>query len=103
MLGVSAGAFTSYVAAVVLGEYEFTGATPFLAGAVVGFLVAEVVLTVGRSRVWPVAVATAAVGAGGILWGAWIATASGLAPYPALAWPAAALSGAVAGVRLRPR
>lgn len=90
-------------AAVILGEYELTGATPWLSGVVVGFLIGEVMLAVARRRSLLLAVVAAGVAAGSLLWAGWISSGEGVAPYPAMAWVAAALAAAVAGWRSRPR
>jgi hypothetical protein len=89
-------------AAVILGEYELTGATPWLSGTVVGFLIGEVMLAVARRRTLLLAAVAAGVAGGSLLWAGWISSGEGVAPYPAMAWVAAALAAAVAGWRTRP-
>lgn len=97
-----AAAAVAVGAAVILGEYEFTGATPWLAGVVVGFLIGEVVLAVVRQRTLVMAGVAAGVAAGSLVWAGWISSGEGVAPYPAMAWVGAALAGAMAGWRTRP-
>ena len=81
--------------ALVLGEYEFTGALPFVAGPLFGLLIGEVVLTVARVRSWPLAIAAGALAALGLLGAGWIDADEGLEPISGSVWPAMAL-GAVA-------
>lgn len=94
---------TGAIGAVILGEYEFTGTTPWLAGVVFGLLISEVSLSVAPARAWWLAVAGGAVAAGSLLWAGWITSGEGVAPYPAMAWVAAGLGAASATWRARPR
>ena len=99
---VTAAVASGTAAALILGEYEFTGATPFLAAAVVGLVLAEVVLAVARRRVLVLTGAASLSAGGAILWAGYITTGSGVAAYPGVAWPAAALAAAAAGLRTWP-
>jgi hypothetical protein len=83
--------------ALVLGEYEFTGAMPFVAGPLFGLVIGELVLTVARMRSWPLAAAAACLAALGLLGAGWIDADEGVEPISGLVWPAMAL-GAVAAV-----
>lgn len=82
------------LAAVILGEYDFSGAMPFGAGILLGLVVAEFVVSVGRLRSWVVALVTAALVSVALGWAAWISSGEGLRPYPTGAWIAIA-SGAI--------
>lgn len=94
-----AGAAVAALGALILGEYEFTGAMPFVAGVLFGLVVAEVVVSVGRwTGVLP-AVAAAVPTAVGLAWAAWIDSGEGLEPWPVLAWAAIALGVVAAGLR----
>lgn len=101
-LPVLAGAAIAGFGALIVGEYEFQGVVPVLAGLVLGLLVSEAVALGGqwRGRV-PATVAGVLAGAG-ILWGGWIDSGHGLEPYPALAWLGAAAAAVVAVFRARP-
>lgn len=90
------------LAALILGEYEYVGYVPIVAGLVVGLLVAEVLVSLGRWRAWPAAALAAALSAGALVWGGWITSGKGLEPYPAWAWAGAALAALAAAVRARP-
>lgn len=100
--GVVCGALVAAVGAVILGEYEFTGALPFVAGVLFGFVVGEVVASVGRVRTWPAAVVSAVLAFGGIVWAGWIDSSEGLEPMRRLVWVAAVLAAAVALLRVAP-
>lgn len=100
--GVVCGALVAAAGAVILGEYEFSGALPFVAGLLFGYVVAEVVASVGKVRTWLAAVVTAALSFGGIVWAGWIDSSEGLEPMKALVWVSAALAAAVALVRVAP-
>ncbi len=100
---VAAGAAVSGFGALIVGEYEFEGILPLLAGVVLGLLVSEAVALGGQWRGWVPAVVSAVLAAAGILWGGWIDSGEGLEAYPALAWAGAATAAAVAVVRTRPR
>jgi hypothetical protein len=103
ILSVPVATGLAVLAALVLGEYEFTGWIPFVAGPLFGLVVGEVVVsTSGRRGMPEVAVAVAAAAAG-LAWGAWRSSSEGLEQWPVLAWPAIALGAAAAGLRGAPR
>lgn len=85
--------------ALMLGEYEFTGSLPFIAGPLFGLVIGEVVVGVGRSRAIPVAVGAAAIAFGGIAWAGWIDSTEGVEPVKGLVWVAALIAAAVAALR----
>lgn len=87
------------LAAVMLGEYDFSGVMPFGAGILLGLVVAEFVVSVGRLRSWLVALLTAALVAGALGWAAWISSGEGLRPYPVGAWAAIATGAIASGLR----
>jgi hypothetical protein len=103
ILPVAAGAAVSAFGALIVGEYEFKGLLPVLAGLVLGLLVSEAVALGGQWRGWVPAAVSAVMAGAGILWGGWIDSGEGLEAYPALAWVGAATAAAVAVVRTRPR
>lgn len=91
------------LAAVVMAEYEFESYTPWAAGLAVGALIGEVIAGAGRWTSRRARVFAAAVAAGGVLWGEWLESDSGVERWSAMAWPAAALAAAVAAGTVRPR
>ena len=98
-LGVVCGAAAAALGALILGEYEFTGTLPFVAGPLFGFVVGEVVVGVGRSRTGLVALLAGLEAAAGLAWAGWIDSTEGVEPIKALAWVAAGLGFVVAAAR----
>jgi hypothetical protein len=98
-LGLVVAALVAALGALILGEYEFDGSLPFIAGPLFGLVIGEVVVGIGRSRAVPVALAAGAVAAAGIAWAGWIDSSEGIEPVKALVWVAAALAAVVATVR----
>ena len=94
-----AGAAVAALGAKILGEYEFTGWFPFVAGVLFGLVIGEVVVSVGRWRGPVPAAAGALLAAGGLAWAGWIDSSEGLEPFPTLAWVAMALGAAAAALR----
>ncbi len=86
--------------AVVLGEYEFTGLLPYVAGPLFGLAVGEVVIAVGASRASAVAVLSSLLAFAGIVWAGWIDSSEGVEPFKTLVWVAAALGAIVAFARI---
>lgn len=103
ILPVLAGAAVAALGALIAGEYEFGGAVPFVAGALLGLVVSEAVALGGQWRGWVPAVLAAVLAAAAVVWGGWIDSAQGVEPYPVLAWVGAAVAAVVALVRARPR
>lgn len=88
VLAMVAGAATAAFGAVILGEYQLTGLTGVIAGALFGLAVAEVVLTVGGRSLRGVAeqVAVAVFTAAGLAWTAWISAGHLWSDVPGGAW-----------------
>lgn len=99
VLGLVCGAAVAALGALILGEYEFTGTLPYVAGPLFGFIVGEVVVGVGRSRSGLVALVAGLMAAAGLAWAGWIDSTEGVEPIKALAWVAAGLGFVVAVVR----
>lgn len=99
-LSVVAGAAVAAFGALILGEYEFKGTMPYVAGPLFGLVVAEVVLAVARRATPPLAVAAAALSSAGLVWAAWISSGRDWDYVPSAAWAAVALGAAVALVRM---
>lgn len=93
------GAGAAALGALILGEYEFTGSLPFVAGPLFGLVVSEVIVGVGRTRSIFAALAAAALSFGGIAWAGWIDSSEGVEPVKGLVWVAAALAAATALLR----
>lgn len=85
--------------ALILGEYEFSGSLPFVAGPLFGLVLGEIVVGVGRVRTVPVASVTAALAFGGIAWAGWIDSSEGVEPVKGLVWVAAVLAAVAAALR----
>lgn len=92
-------ALAAALGALILGEYEFEGMLPWVAGPLFGLVIAEIVVSVGRQRWWPVAVVTGGIAFGGMAWAGWIASSEGLEPRSALSWVAAGLAAVAAIAR----
>jgi len=92
---VTLTAAAAALGALILGEYDLSGATPYIAGVLFGLAIAEVTLTVGRdARLWA-AMTSAALSVAGWLWAAWISSGEGVAPIPLGAWLGAVVAAAV--------
>jgi hypothetical protein len=100
LFGLVLGAVVAALGALILGEYEFTGTLPWIAGVLFGLVVGEVVASVGRSRHVAVAVASALLAFGGIAWAGWIDSTEGVAPVKAVVWASATLAGGTAFLRV---
>ncbi|MHB8464417.1 MAG: hypothetical protein ACYDH6_01175 [Acidimicrobiales bacterium] len=96
-LAVVVAAAVTAVGALILGEYDFKGTTPYVAGFLFGLVVAEVVLTVARLGRPVLAAAAAALSGLGMLWAAWISSGRGVSPIPGGAYLGMLLAMAVAG------
>jgi hypothetical protein len=99
-LGVVRGAAAAALGALILGEYEFTGSLPFIAGPLFGLVIGEVVVGVGRARTVPVALLAAVAAFAGITWAGWIDSSEGVEPVKALVWVAAVLASGAAVLRI---
>ena len=98
-LAVLAGAVVASLGALILGEYEFVGLMPFVAGPLFGLAVGEAVTWAGGERGVVQAGVAASLAALGVVWAGWIDSGEGIDPMPTLVWPAAALALACAGWR----
>lgn len=92
-----AGEAAAAVGALILGEYEFAGAIPFVAGVLFGLAVAEVMMTVARAGTLRMAAWAGLMSGGGILWAVWISSGRGVAPMPTMGYVAVGLGAVVAG------
>lgn len=96
---VAAAGVVAAIGAVVLGEYEFGGASVVLSGLILGLFVSEVVVSVGSAPGRRAAMAAAAVTIAGLVGAAWISTARDLALVPAEGWAAVAVGAVTAALR----
>jgi hypothetical protein len=94
--GLSVAALAAALGALIVGEYELVGFTPYIAGLLFGLAIAEVDLTVGRDNGLGSAIGTAALTAAGWLWAAWISSGQGVAPFPLGGWVGAVVGAGVA-------
>jgi hypothetical protein len=98
-------ALVAALGALILGEYEFTGTLPWIAGPLFGLAVGETVVAVGQSRATVPAAIGAFLAGGGIVWAGWIDSSEGVEPIHAGVWVAAALAAVATFLRtvdLRP-
>ncbi len=93
------GAGVASLGALILGEYEFTGYLPFVAGPLLGLVIAEVILEIGKLRTGLVAAIAAELAFGGIAWAGWIDSTQGVEPMKTAVWVSACLAAAAAAVR----
>ena len=99
IVGVLCGAVVAVLGAKILGEYEFRGTLPYVAGPLFGLMVGEAVVAAGRTRTIIVAGVASLLSLGGITWAGWISSGDGLEPLPTLVWVAAALASITAFLR----
>ena len=97
--GALVGAALAALGALIVGEYELTAAVVVVGGTLFGLAVAEAVVWVVGERSPALGVEAAVLSAAGLLWAGWIASSEGLRPFPATAWPMAAIGAVVAGWR----
>jgi hypothetical protein len=100
VLGIVCGVLAAALGALILGEYEFRGTLPFVAGPLFGLVIGEIVVGVGRTRTLVVGAVASAAAFAGILWAGWIDSSEGVEPVKALVWVAAPLAAAAAMLRV---
>lgn len=94
-----AGGLVAAAAALLLGEYPFDGLLVLGSGVLVGLLVAEAVVSVGRWRGPAPAAVCALLSAAGLVWAGWIAEGHDPGRIAPEGWVAVALGAAAAAVR----
>jgi hypothetical protein len=99
VLGLVVGAATTWLGALILGEYEFTGMLPWIAGPLFGLAIAEVVVGVGRSHHVAVAAVVGVLSFAGIAWAGWIDSTQGVEPVKGAVWVSGALAATVGFLR----
>jgi hypothetical protein len=93
------GAAVAALGGAILGEYPFTGVTPYIAGALFALVVSEVIVSVGRRRDRVTAAAAAICTVAGLGWGVWISAGRGIEPVPVGGWVALVIGLVVALLR----
>ncbi len=101
-LSLVAGVAVAFVAALLLGEYAFSGLPVIGAGVVLGLFVSEATTSVARRRSILLAAAGAVFTVGGLLGAAWISTDQRLSTVGFQGWLAVAVGAAAAAFRARP-
>jgi len=100
LLGLVLGAAVAALGALILGEYEFTGTLPWIAGPLFGLAIGEVIVGVGRVRHRAIAGLAASLSFAGIAWAGWIDSTQGVEPVKGLVWVSAVLAAAAAYLRV---
>jgi hypothetical protein len=93
LLAALGAVVASALGALILGEYELTGTTPFVAGVLFGLVIAELVLTLAKPRPTRLPLGAAVLASGlGMIWAAWISSGRDWSYVPNAAWVGAALA-----------
>ena len=101
LLGVTAALAAAAFGGLVLGEYELKGAMAFVAAALFGVAVAEVLVAAGR-QAGPVDMALAACfTAAGFAWSSWIQAGQDWRYVPDARWAALPAGAAAAALWVR--
>jgi hypothetical protein len=99
LLALLVGAAVAALGGLIVGEYPFTGLTPYVAGVLFGLVVAEVVVTIAKTASLLLAAASAALAAAGLAYAVWDDAGYGVRPVSVSAWIGVAIAAAVAGLR----
>jgi hypothetical protein len=91
-------AVLAVLGALVLGEYEFDGTFPLVAGPLLGLVFGEAALAIARRRSLGLGAVVAALAAASLIGAGWIDSGEGLEPMKAMVWVAAGLGAVVAAV-----
>jgi hypothetical protein len=97
--GLVCAAAVAALGALILGEYEFTGTLPYIAGPLFGLAIGEVTVAVGHTRSTAAAAAACLISMGGVTWAGWIDSSSGVEQFHSGVFAAAALAGVAAFLR----
>jgi len=101
LVAMALGAVVAALGALFLGEYEFDETLPIAAGPLLGLVIAEIVVSVGRHRSWTMAAILAVVSGVAILLAGHI-DANDVEAIKAGAYLSAGLAALAAGVRTAP-
>lgn len=99
LLGIACGALTAVLGAAILGEYEFTGTLPYVAGPLFGLVIGEVLVASGKTRTVPVGAFGAVASFSALVWAGWVNSGKGLNPLATGVWVAASLAAVAAYIR----
>jgi hypothetical protein len=99
VVAVVLGALAAAAGGFVVGEYAFTGATPFVAGVLFGLVISEIVVTVARKKTVVLGMTSAVMAAAGLAYAVWDDAGYGVRPVATSAWIGVALAAAVAAIR----
>jgi hypothetical protein len=99
IVGVILGAAVAMAGGLILGEYPFTGVTPYIEGLLFALVVAEVILSVSRQHDRFTALAAAVCTVGGLGLAIWIQGDRGRFAPPVGGWVALAVGLVAALVR----
>lgn len=98
-------ALVAALGALIVGEYELVGLTPFVAGALFGLVVAEAGLAAaGRDRIdrsTGLGVVAPVTAAAGLVWAAWISSGRDWSFVPTEAWGGVAVAALAAALWVR--
>lgn len=95
------GTVVATFGALFLGEYEFDEMLPVVAGPLLGLVVAEIVVSIGRHRSWTLAAVLAGLVGVAVLLAGHL-DANGVAPIKVGAYLSAGLAGLLAAARTAP-
>lgn len=96
VVAIALGAGVAAIGGLILGEYPFTGLTPYIAGVLFALVVAEVIVSVSHQPGMAAAAAAAVCTVGGLGWAVWISSGRGIDPIPIGGWMALVVGAAVA-------
>jgi peptidoglycan/LPS O-acetylase OafA/YrhL len=99
VVAVVLGALAAAAGGFVVGEYAFTGATPFVAGVLFGLVISEIVVTVARRKTVVLGLVSAVMAVAGLAYAVWDDSGYGVRPVATSAWVGVALAAVVAAVR----
>lgn len=99
VVGIVLGAALAVFGGFILGEYPFTGLTPYIAGVLFALVIAEVVTSISRQQNWITAVASSVSTAVGLGLAVYISIGEGIDPLPVGGWMAVLIGAVVALVR----
>ena len=97
--GILLGAGVAALGGWILGEYPFTGFTPYIAGVLFALVVTEVMLSISHRHDRVIAIAGAICTVGGLGLAVRISTGNGIDPIPIGGWVALGVGAVVALLR----
>lgn len=101
LVAMSLGALVATLGALFLGEYEFDEMLPIAAGPLLGLVIAEIVVSIGRHRSWTMAGILAVLAGVAVLLAGHL-DANGVEAVKSGAYLSAALAALAASVRAAP-